>query len=125
MNLSKAILSVILCAAPALAWTSQKGKMDVPFAFTVDGTVMQAGTYYVTTSNSNGIASIEMVSGKTVSFLARPGKLDAKTAGYAVFQPTANGYALSEVLVPGSHTVQLVPGVKPGVKSIQIAMLGR
>jgi len=125
MKLSYAILTVVLCAAPALAWGGQKAKMDVPFAFTANGTVSPAGTYYVAVPASNGIVCLESDAGKRIFFLARPGRYDAKANGYAIFQPTPAGYVLAEVLMPGTDTAQRVPGAKPTAKAVQIALMGR
>lgn len=128
MKLSNAILTVILCAVSALAWTGQKAKMNVPFAFAVENQAMPAGTYFVNAPNMSGIGSIESEAGKRVFFLTRPGTYgayDPKVKAYATFVPTAKGYVLSEVLMPGASEAQKIPGVKPSPKPVQIALLGR
>jgi len=115
-------LGIALLAAPepVHAFANERIQTSIPFKFSVDGTTMPAGKYYIerVSATDRAVLKIEKADGsKSVIFLTRNGERDdSGESPRVVFSRRSRPRALHAVLTPDSDTWSEVVQPPPAAK---------
>jgi hypothetical protein len=125
--LSKVCLFVILAvvAFPVAFAAAPVASANVPFAFTVNGVNLEAGTYYFETSGGAGVLSLRDAAGHRVMCITIAGVSGAAGESQAVFVKSGNTYKLAEIRLANAQQTLLIPAAlrDATAEKIEIAML--
>lgn len=112
--------ALVAAPEPVHAFANERIQTNIPFKFSVDGTTMPAGKYYIVrvSATDPSVLKIEKADGsKSVIFLTRNGdRDDSGESPRVVFSRRGRPRALHAVLTPDSNTWSEVVQPPPPAK---------
>jgi hypothetical protein len=112
--------ALVAAPEPVHAFANERIQTNIPFKFSVDGTTMPAGKYYIerVSSTDSSVLKIEKADGsKSVMFLTKNGDRDnSGESPRVVFRRRGRPRALHAVLTPDSSTWSEVVQAPPAAK---------